>query len=86
MGNKSRKALHCVTPQTVQVEVGDDPSNPQVIVPHGTKETSNKAVKEEIIVDYHDEDALCDDAMKVPYTSALFSAAGEGLMGKATFR
>ncbi|XP_063888567.1 uncharacterized protein LOC135115578 isoform X2 [Scylla paramamosain] len=50
--------------ETVQVEVGDDPSKPQVIAPDGTKESSKKAVKEEIIIDYDDEDAPCDETMK----------------------
>ncbi|MPC22860.1 hypothetical protein E2C01_015886 [Portunus trituberculatus] len=50
---------------TVQVEVGDDPSNPQVIAPDGTTGTNKKAVKEEIIIDCPDEDVLCDDSMKV---------------------
>lgn len=54
--------------QTVQVEVGDDPSKPQVIAPDGSRKSPTKAVKEEIIIekcDCDDDDAPDGDNIKV---------------------
>lgn len=49
----------------MQVEVGDDPSKPQVITPYGSVPPPNAAIKEEIIIEECEDDDIPDEDTKV---------------------
>lgn len=52
--------------ETVQVEVGDDPSKPQVITPHGkVPPLGDRAIKEEIIIEECEDDDIPDEETKM---------------------